>query len=562
MAAPSVAQVLQRELGAPNATVPNGYVGAWEETAELRFPYNQIVYDRMRKTWSQGQALVRGATAPILGTNWRLSGSQVRPEVMALCTAELGLFQDSEGRRRPREGGVVWDDFLRHAMLHGPLGFMPFELVTAPGPPDPGLDVGLPIVQHLLKIDPRFPRTLVDIIIEQDGSFGGVRQQVFRPDPRFPGSTGSWQIVPIPAASMVMFVNEREGADWYGQSWLRASYKHWLITDMLYRVGAMAVDRTGMGLPVVTYPKDAGAGAEAKALKIASNLRAGEDSGVAFEEGWSLELVGVSGTSAESKPLIELHDQAAGRGMMQMFLNLGHDRGSQSLGETFMDYFLLTERAIIRYIEEVVTEQILRRLVAWNYGPDEPYPALIGEDPQVNPIAVSNALSTLAAAGLVYTDAGLRDELRRRMQLPAELANATPVIRSAAGTGGPGDPSSVAGAPGLGRLDVAPAAGAAQLPTVADRRGVPLGPGSPVGARVAGGIQPGVVSRVMSGTAAPIVVAFSDGSQVALAAADVQVIGRAPLHVTWSNDDGRLLTNAQLAAHARALADRLELASA
>lgn len=555
----SVAQVLQRELGSPNATIPTGYQGSWEETAELRFPYNQIVYDRMRKTWSQGRALVRGATAPILGTRWTLRGSRVRPEVLRLCTAELGLFEDDEGRRRPREGGVVWDDFLRHAMLHGPLGFMPFELVTQAGPPDAALgDVGLGVVQHLLKIDPRFPRTLVDIIIEPDGSFGGVRQQVFRNDPRFPNSSPSWQVVPIPASSMVMFVNEREGADWYGQSWLRDAYKHWLINDMLYRVGALSVDRTGMGLPVVTYPKDAPGGRH-KALQIASELRAGEDSGVALEEGWTVELVGVTGSVADSKPLIEMHDQAAGRGMMQMFLNLGHDRGSQSLGETFLDYFLMTERALVRYIEEVVTEQVLRRLVAWNYGPDEPYPALVGQDPAVNPIAVSAALSTLAGAGLVYSDKDLRGELRRRMDLPAEGPDAVPVGRRAGDRGA--DPGSIAGAPGPGS-SVAPTS----LPTVADRRGVEVAVGAPVGARVAdGNIRAGVVSQVVAGERAPIVVTLSDGSRHACAPGDVQVVG-APLHLLRPTAgppaDPRLLSGGQLAAHARALADRLELASA
>jgi hypothetical protein len=370
-------------------------------------------------------------------------------------------------------------------------------------------------------------------------------------------------VVPIPASSMVMFVNEREGADWYGQSWLRPAYKHWLINDMLYRVGALAVDRTGMGLPVVTYPKGADVGAAAKAQRIASALRAGEDSGIALEEGWAVELVGVTGSVADPKPQIEIHDQAAGRGMMQMFLNLGHDRGSQSLGETFLDYFLMSERAIMRYVEEVVTEQIIRRLVAWNYGPDEPYPVLVGDDPTVNPTAVSNALSTLAAAGLVFSDDGLRDELRRRMDLPAEGPDAFQVGRPAAQGAGPGDPGSIAGAPGgATRTRTGPPAGAVPtaLPTVLDRRGVEVNPGDAVGARIAGGnVQAGVVSRIVASAAAPIVVTLADGSQHALPPLEVQVVGRNP---TPPADDPRLLTGAQLAAHARALADRLELAVA
>jgi hypothetical protein len=533
-------RALSRELGAPEMVVAGGYyVDPYEETPELQWPLNLRVYDRMRRTDGHTRALLRSIGLPMLSTTWTLAGSRCRQEVVKFVEAELGLVPDEEGRRKARDGGVSFDPFLRLALLHLVFGFMPFNKWAAAGAPDPGVDPGLgPIVQHLGGLSPRMPRSVEFIDVNPDGSLIGIRQWVSRSALRgaydtsstwpnasgFIAPAGYADLVPIPAANMAYFVNEQEGADWAGQSILRPAYKHWLIKDFLMRVDANAADRNGTGLPVVTYPTEHGPAGRSKALAIATAVRTGDEAGVALEEGYTLALLGVEGHVHDTLKSITYHDQASSRSMLAMFLDLGHDGGlgHGSLGETFVDYFLLSIRHVLRYIEEVVTEQIIRDLVRWNFGPAEPYPTLIADDPTSEATPTAQALMQLAEAGLLIGDPRARADIRRRYGLPPEDGEAVTIpfvlARGVTDPGLPPDPNLPVdpllnpptpvvpppprprpSPPALPPAPTPPARPA--LPaggTTVDRKGAQLSAGDQVGVAVAGGILPGVVTHVLS----------------------------------------------------------------
>jgi hypothetical protein len=381
------------------------------------------------------------------------------------------------------------------------------------------------------------PRSVEYIDVNPDGSLIGIRQWIRRSDVRatysrrssgapaphvgeaWPNASGfiapgsDLALQPIPADQLVYFVNEQEGADWAGQSVLRSAYKHWLISDFLMRVDANAADRNGTGLPVVTYPSDR-AGARAKALRIATAVRTGDEAGVALEEGYTLSLLGVQGGVHDTMKSIAYHDQAMSRGMLEMFLNLGHDGGlgHGSLGETFVDYFLLSIRAILRYLEEVITEQVIRPLVRWNFGPDEAYPTLQFEDPTAESTPTAQALNALATSGLLVADPAARAEIRRRYGIPEETPEAVRLpFLLPRGVTDPTAPPAVpapAGGPGPSPSPTDPRrvlpdepAGPPALPAGAnavDRRGRQLSAGQHVGVVLAGGIVPGRVVHVDS----------------------------------------------------------------
>jgi hypothetical protein len=224
--------------------------------------------------------------------------------------------------------------------------------------------------------------------------------------------------VQIPADRLVPFVLDQEGSDWTGSSILRSCYKHWLIKDQLLKLGAMSVERNGMGLPVVYF--DESGGSKQEALNIATSARAGEQAGVAMQKGvYEMELLGVTGQTKDELPLVKYHDESVGREALAMFLNLGHDRGSQSLGETFMDFFILGLGAIISHIEETTTEDVARDLVELNFGPDEPYPEIVADEITPESIPFADSLKALADSGLLTPDRALEQELRRRAGLPS-----------------------------------------------------------------------------------------------------------------------------------------------
>lgn len=417
------------ELGAPGVFSWSGWLETWEDTKELTFPLSLKVYDRIRRSDSQVTAMIAAADLPILGTRWSLDGDGCDPRVVQAAAAEFGLdLPTREVRRRRRRGtGIVWRDVIRHALLCRPFGFMPFEQVYGVGPPGPGQEgTGLPATMyHVAKLAPRMPRSITGIDVAPDGGLIGVRQMV--PVATGPGaSTGraGSHVAPVRLEErllerdrLVMFVNDREGGDWTGRSILRATYGHWLIKVALMKLGPMIAERNGMGVPVVYY----GDGTDrAEALEYAKGFRAGDEAGAALPEGkMRAELLGVTGSLRDELPLLKYHDEAIGRSALAMFLNLGHDNGARSLGETFVDYFLKAETATLGHLEDTLTEYVVRDWVEANYGADEPYPVVKADELAADQAPTAEALGALVAGGILSADAGLEDEIRRRYRLPA-----------------------------------------------------------------------------------------------------------------------------------------------
>lgn len=412
------------ELGAPGVASWAGIVDNGETSPDLAFPLSLAVFDRMRRTDAQVDAVLRAADLPIRRTGWRIGtdGDGVDDRVRRFVADEVGVDLDRAGaaRRRHRRQGVIFRDWLRHALLARPFGFMPFEQVYTVAPPGPGQDaLGLPRqAAHLRKLAPRMPRTITGVDVARDGGLIAVRQYV----PSLTADRPAGEVT-IPADRLVMVVNELEGGDWTGRSVLRSAYRHWIIKDALTRLGPIIAERNGMGVPVVGYPQG---GSRDQALKIARGLRAGEDSGLALPEGYTFRIEGVTGSLRDELPLLNYHDQAIGRASLAMVLNLGHDNGARSLGDTFLDLFLMATEATTVDLEDVFTEHVIRDLVELNYGPDEPYPRLIADPITARSAPTAEALKALTEAGLLTPDEALTGDVRRRYGLPAPMMPAGP----------------------------------------------------------------------------------------------------------------------------------------
>ncbi len=403
-----LAPSLERELGNPGTIDPFG-LNAWEEAVELRWPHSLTVYDRMRRTDGQTTSVLRAIGLPIRRTGWHVVGSDVRPVVREFVERELGLTTDERGRRRRRREGVSFDEHLRHALLMLPFGHSVFEQVYRLGPPPPGLAGLPPVMAHLRKLAPRLPRTIVRWRVEPDGGLGGIYQQANVPNRPF-------QEVLIPVDRLVAYVHEREGADWVGTSILRSAYKHWLIKDQFLRLSGVAGDRQSMGLPRVKYDRQTGN--RTPALDIGKRARAGEEAAVAIPDGYEFDLLGVTGAVMDLLPWVEYHDRSIGRSALAMFLNLGHDRGARSLGETFADFFTMSLQTVVEHIEEVLTEHVVRDLVEVNFGPDEAYPAIVADDIEAEGPLTAEALAVLVTAGVILPDDDLEAHVRRTRGLP------------------------------------------------------------------------------------------------------------------------------------------------
>jgi hypothetical protein len=390
------------ELGGAGIISTFGLIDTHEDTPELRWPNSIHVYDRMRLDAHVASCLA-ATHLPIERNHWDLdpdSFDGVRPEVIQMVREDLGLAEKGTHLRRPR-GGVVFGDYLRHCLLEDVFGHMAFEQVYE-------LHDGK---ARLRKLAPRLPRTIFGWNLAADGGVASIIQLV-------PRQNGNWEYVTIPVNRLVVFTRRKEGGDPTGQSILRSAYIHWTMKQALIKVDAIAAERNGMGFTKVKYKPDGMTKKEA--LDIASNTRTGEYSGVAFEEGMAdMELMGVTGQVREILPSIKYHDQEISRLMLAMFLDLGQDNGARSLGETFVDFFVMSLQAAATHIEDVTNEHVIRDLVELNWGPDEPYPLLRCDEITADTDLTAEAIKQLVEAGVIVPDQDLEDFFRNRYGFPS-----------------------------------------------------------------------------------------------------------------------------------------------
>jgi len=400
------------EIGAPGiASSIDGWIDSWDDNPLLRWPHNVHIYDRMR-TDAHLESGLDAIHLPILQTPWDLTPDSVaecRPEVVKLVREDIGIAEKGTRLRRPRNA-VVFDDFLRHALLQDVFGHMVFEQCAEV----------IDGKARLRKLAPRMPKTIQGWDLDRHGGLQAIKQLIPLPN-------GQWDEKRIAINRLVVFTRRKEGSDPTGRSILRSAWVHWIDKVGLLKVDTMSGERNGMGVPVVYY--DPNRMTKKEALDIASNVRAGEFAAAAFEEGAGrLELLGVDGQVKDLMASIRYHDQEMSRRMLAMFLDLGHDNGARSLGETFVDFFVMAVQAEAKHIAGVINEHVIRDLVEWNYGPDEPWPLLECDEITADADVTAASLKMLAESGYIIPDPASEAVLRRRYRLPESPIGAPPGI--------------------------------------------------------------------------------------------------------------------------------------
>lgn len=392
-------------------STPSGYVvDPLENNPDLRFPESVAIYEQMARTDPQVSANLRAMKQPVLNANWGLEGQDVRPEVMDHVRKNLGMAIEGEPRRRRRRQGVVLGDHLRDVLSCLVHGFAVYEQVYAYDPADRRL--------HLRKLAPRPQRTIRDIYVAKDGGLVAITQE---PAPTR-NLADKLKPVTIPVERLVWYVLEKEGADFTGTSVLRSAYKPWLLKDRTERLAAQIIERNGMGVPVITHDGD-----QEGAERIGRQFRAGAEAYAAVPSTMKLELLGVSGSTVDPLPFIKRQDEQISKSMLAMFLDLGHDAGARSLGDNFVEMFLVACQAVADQVADVVTEHVIRDLVEHNFGADAAYPVLTPGDLLAARGLDVDGLKSLADARLLTPDSKLEDALRTRHGLPqADPATATP----------------------------------------------------------------------------------------------------------------------------------------
>ena len=390
-----------------------------ETNPALRWPRSIEVYDKMRREDSQVGSVLRAVTFPIRSTTWMIDPAGARDEVVELVAESLGLPVKGRPATAPlrSRGRFDFDEHLRLALLELVYGHSVFEQVYR-------IDGGR---QYLRKLAWRPPRTISEWKVADDGGLVAVEQY---------GTTG--KAVRIPVDRLVVYTSEREGANWIGQSLLRTAYKNWLLKDRMLRAQALTIERNGLGIPVFTgadlpegvemSPAEVEAWHAAQrteGLKLAKELRAGENAGASIPATSKLDLIGVTGKLPDTEGPIRYHDEQIARAVLAHFLNLGTETGSWALGSTFANFFTDSLNATSGHIAGVLQRHVVEDLVDANWGESEPAPQIVAATIGEEQPATAEAIKALVDCGAIRTDRSLEEYLRQRYRLPVKDAPTT-----------------------------------------------------------------------------------------------------------------------------------------
>lgn len=423
---PAQRRGLQREIGAANPNTLTGGYGNWLPGLPMNpledalpWPLSVSVYSRMIRSDSQVAATTKALTYPIRALPWRVDPAQASEQVARFVADDLGLpLVGEDPRSVPRtRDRFSWADHLRVALLHLWFGHMIFEQVGRMG--DDGF-------MHLRKLAPRYPATIAAINVAADGGLESIEQHS-------PAIGRKGPVIGVDR--LVVYVNDREGADWSGGSLLRPTYKDWLIKDRLSAIHAVTLERNGMGVPVVEqYDPNVSAEARAYAQEVASAYRAGEESGAVMPFGMRMRLLGVEGSTPDVLGGIRYYDEQIARNLLTQFLQLGSSGpyGSRALSESQVDFFQLSVSAVAGSMADTATMHIVEDLVDWNFGPDEPAPRVVVEQPSARLAAETvAAVVSLIEVGAITPDGPLETFLRESQQIPARDPDAPPPVYTA-----------------------------------------------------------------------------------------------------------------------------------
>lgn len=381
------------ELGDSGTKMLGGFI-TQEYNGTLRGQNGIKVYDEMRQSDGTVRAAMLVTTLPIRRAIYMIKpGTQDEQGKQIAEFVENALFEWLD---------LTWDDVIRQALLMVPFGVMVFEKVY-----------GVKEVKGkkyivLSKLAPRLPVSIQSWELT-DKTFGV--QQVLQ----------AGGVAEIPGSKLVIFVNEREGNNWWGTSMLRATYKHWFFKDTFYKIDAIAFERQGLGIPKITMPASYTVSDEAKAKQAMQNLRANENAYLLLPQGYEAEFMNMGASSVrDPEKSIQHHDRQIVKSVLAQFLELGASKvGSNALSQDHTELFLKSLEAIADTIVSEINKNVIKELVDLNFNNVEEYPKLdYSGITKVDVEKLAKAYGDLVTAGALSPTDDDQQYLRATLGLP------------------------------------------------------------------------------------------------------------------------------------------------
>lgn len=392
------------ELGASGTFIASGIITLEEYNSKLSGQQGRKTFDIMRRSDGSVHAALQACKLPILSIDYDIEPASDEPnDIYAAEFVKRELF----------DRNINWHAFIREALTMFEFGFSVFEKTYEITEFDGKVRIGLQ------KIGSRKQRTIL-YWQTADGK-PGIQQQLLGAS-----SDGKYGIISVPAEKLIIFTNEKEGDNYEGISLLRFAYKDFDMKDKLGLVNAIALEKMGVGVPVLSVPSDASEDEKRKARDALRQFRANEEAYIELPgatDGWKVEMLDMkANTVKDVLPSIQYHDRQIMASVLAQFLHLGASggSGSKALSQDHSQMFMMSEEAAVKTLVSTIQQELIQQLCDLNFT-DMPngYPKLtsgrVADDSIIN---TADAINKLMSVGAVTPDPGLESWLRETLHAP------------------------------------------------------------------------------------------------------------------------------------------------
>lgn len=397
---------LGKEQGLSGTLIFQGIITNEEYNRRLIGVSGNRIYDTMRRSDSTIRATLQVCKLPVQSATWTVDPVQDKDGNITPEAQEKADFIKRELFNR----NINWHSFLRQVLTMLDFGFSVFEKTYELTDHDGKARIGL------AKLSSRKQISIYKWLTEDDKP--GIQQWVAGNNPS------------IIREKLAIFTHDKEGDNYEGISLLRYVYKDWDMKDKLTLVNAMALEKHGMGVPVVTARENQSptAADETSAEETLSNMRANNKAYLKVPSTMTVEMLDMKGsTTKEVIPTLNYHDARIMKSILAGFLELGgaSGSGSQSLSKDLTSLFMKSEEALANMVKAAITEDIIKQLCDLNYADmSEGYPQLnYGQIADDDVSQIATALNSLITAGAITPDAEIEDHLRESFRLPLMSAD-------------------------------------------------------------------------------------------------------------------------------------------
>ncbi len=253
--------------------------------------------------------------------------------------------------------------------------------------------------------------------------------------------------IDLPKEKVVVFSFQKKFGNYYGKSAFKRIRKNWLLKDAILKMWASALDKFGTPLMVAIVPDGNIIDPETKqeisqleyAIKLLDNLQhgtalalsangargtAGGQGGQQIPDVKAL-MTGGAGVGSAFNLAIGYFNKMICRGLLipSLVFDEGARTGSLALGTSHFNSFLLMARAVYRQLKEVLLDQLVARIIEYNYGPQDDYGDFLEQPPGTEELEIwSKIFESLVNSGTMDmdTDNDLR-YAREKIGLPSTI---------------------------------------------------------------------------------------------------------------------------------------------